>query len=454
MTQFLNNIWYAISTDNTFLLNLSYIPTKLIENYLFIELFLNSFDINVSKKNKLIYIVLISLIILETHILIPYPFSIIVNCLCIFILIRKLFKMSTLQTLWAIFLSSCIFCFSNMFLQKPYLTLLNINFDYIRTIPIYKITYSIILYSFIFLITKLIKTFRHFDFSFEELSVLDPKTLGILYFNIAVGFVALCIQLIITIFYINIVPIFITLLHTIVLIFFLLLSIYTFTRIIKLSATTRDLSSVQNYYKNLEALYYKVKGFQHDFINIVSTVDGYIQNDDIENFKTYFESVKKDCKIISNLSMLDPGIINNHGIYSLLNNKYHKALDLDVYLEIKVFADLENPNVNMYEFSRMLGILLDNAIEEAVKCEDKKVIVTFRDELKNNRCLITIENTYSNKNVDINQIFQKGISGKENHSGIGLWEVRNYLNKSKNLDLFTTKNDVFFKQELSIYGNA
>ena len=108
----------------------------------------------------------------------------------------------------------------------------------------------------------------------------------------------------------------------------------------------------------------------------------------------------------------------------------------------------------MYEFSRMLGILLDNAIEEAVKCEDKKVIVTFRDELKNNRCLITIENTYSNKNVDINQIFQKGISGKENHSGIGLWEVRNYLNKSKNLDLFTTKNDVFFKQELSIYGNA
>ena len=152
--------------------------------------------------------------------------------------------------------------------------------------------------------------------------------------------------------------------------------------------------------------------------------------------------------------MLDPGIINNHGIYSLLNNKYHKALDLDVYLEIKVFADLENPNVNMYEFSRMLGILLDNAIEEAVKCEDKKVIVTFRDELKNNRCLITIENTYSNKNVDINQIFQKGISGKENHSGIGLWEVRNYLNKSKNLDLFTTKNDVFFKQELSIYGNA
>ena len=46
---------------------------------------------------------------------------------------------------------------------------------------------------------------------------------------------------------------------------------------------------------------------------------------------------------------------------------------------------------------------------------------------------------------------EKGESGKSNHSGIGLWEVRKYVRKSKKLDLFTSKTDEFFKQELSIY---
>ena len=31
---------------------------------------------------------------------------------------------------------------------------------------------------------------------------------------------------------------------------------------------------------------------------------------------------KKDCKITNNLSIINPRIVNNPGIYSLLNNKY------------------------------------------------------------------------------------------------------------------------------------
>ena len=86
-----------------------------------------------------------------------------------------------------------------------------------------------------------------------------------------------------------------------------------------------------------------------------------------------------------------------------------------------------------------------------VKCEEKIIKLCFIREDRNNRAVITIKNTYLNKDVDVEKIFDKGESGKENHSGIGLWEVRNYIKKSKNLDLFTSKTDKFFKQELSIY---
>ena len=105
----------------------------------------------------------------------------------------------------------------------------------------------------------------------------------------------------------------------------------------------------------------------------------------------------------------------------------------------------------MYKFSRALGILLDNAIEEAEKCPEKIVKASFIRENRNSRSVITIKNTYLNKDVDIEKIFKKGESGKENHFGIGLWEIQNYVKKSKNLDLYTSKTPDFFIQELSIY---
>ena len=194
-----------------------------------------------------------------------------------------------------------------------------------------------------------------------------------------------------------------------------------------------------------------LKRYIYDFDNIISTLDGFIENNDMNGLKNYFNEVKKDCKITNNLSIINPRIINNPGIYSLLNNKYFKATNLGITFDIEYFLDLNTINVNLYQFSRLLGVLIDNAIEEADKCDEKIVKLSFIRENRNKRALISVQNTYSNKNVDLDKIFDKGTSGKKNHSGIGLWEVRNYIKKNKNLDLFTSKNDTFFKQELSIY---
>ena len=52
----------------------------------------------------------------------------------------------------------------------------------------------------------------------------------------------------------------------------------------------------------------------------------------------------------------------------------------------------------------------------------------------------------------LKKYLKKGYSTKENNSGFGLWEVRQILKKNKNLNLFTTKNNKFFTQQLEIYG--
>ena len=97
--------------------------------------------------------------------------------------------------------------------------------------------------------------------------------------------------------------------------------------------------------------------------------------------------------------------------------------------------------------------MLDNAIEAASECKKKVINICFRNEFTKNRYIVLISNTYKDKNVDTEKIFEKGKSGKENHSGLGLWEVRQYIKKSNNLNLYTSKNDKYFSQQLEIYYN-
>ena len=105
----------------------------------------------------------------------------------------------------------------------------------------------------------------------------------------------------------------------------------------------------------------------------------------------------------------------------------------------------------IYDFSRMLGILLDNSLEASKDSDEKQVKILFRDSQRNNTQIITIENSYSNKDVDTSSIFEKGKTSKENHSGMGLWEVKQILKRNNNVNLITTKDKINFKQSIEIY---
>lgn len=451
MFQFLTNIWINLTIENVELVNLLMTLATIIEAFLFMNLFLTISNIKASIFQKIIYVFSMSLTALISSSIIPSPFNIAVNYICIFCFIISIFRLNVIKSFISLIVPTFILALLNILLQNPYLTLLDISPDEFLSIPIYRFIYLTILYTLLFSINLLLNKFINSKFSLDVLDSLDKKTIKILYANIALGFLALCIQLVITAFYIDIVPIIITVLSVILLISFFVLSVYSFTRILKLANTKRNLQNAEEYNRSLEILYDKVKGFKHDFDNIVSTLDGFIENNDMIGLKKYFSEIKKDCKITNNLSVLNPTIINNPGIYGLLNNKYFKATNSGVTLDIEYFLDLNSVESNLYMLSRILGILIDNAIEEAEKCEEKIVRISFIREDRNNRAVITVENTYSNKDINTEEIFKKGISNKEHHSGIGLWEVRNYVKESKNLDLFTSKNDKFFKQEFYIY---
>ena len=449
--ELLNNIWNALTTPNETLTSLLTIPLFFIENLLILYLILSIFKIEIKRKMKILYVIVSSLIGILSNFLIPEPINMIFNYIVLFILIYIVFSMCKTKTLLAVILPTSIFALLSSLISNPYITILNITLDDLLTIPIYRIFYLGIVYLSIFLMILILK---HNNFkldTFNNLDNLSKKTSHIILINLCLGFFTIIIQLIITAFYIDKLPIWITFLAFITLLSYFAISLYSLTRAIKLASTTQKLQNAEEYNKTLSILHDNVRGFKHDFDNIVTTIGGYVKTNDMEGLKKYYVQLEDDCQKVNNLYVLNPKLINNPGVYSLLTTKYNEAEEKGIKVNMSLLLDFSKLNMKIYDFTRVLGILLDNAIDASKECDEKILNIIFRDDAKNHRQLITIENTYNDKNVDTEKIFNKGFSGKENHTGLGLWEVRKILNKSKNLDLYTTKNEKYFSQQIEIY---
>ena len=331
---------------------------------------------------------------------------------------------------------------------NPFLTIWKITSEQLITVPIYRLLYITTLYCILFIIIIILKTR---NLKMNLLDTIDKKSTKVIVFNLFLGIFSIAVQSITLFYYVDKLPIFITFLSFISFLAYFILSIYSLTRAFKLTLTTQKLESAEEYNNTLRILHDNVRGFKHDFDNIVTTIGGYIKTEDMEGLRNYYLQLEDDCQRVNNLYILNPEVVNNDGIYNLLTKKYYEAESKDIKVNITFLLDLSTLNMKIYEFARILGILLDNAIEASSECEEKIINIVFRNDPNNFRQLVLIENTFNDKNLDTDKIFEKGISGKENHTGLGLWEVRKLIKKNSNINLYTSKNNKYFSQQLEIY---
>ncbi len=234
-------------------------------------------------------------------------------------------------------------------------------------------------------------------------------------------------------------------------IFIVVLILDIFSLIIKLNKLHQELNEYILHNKTLTTLNDNIRTFKHDFNNIIQSLGGYISTEDITGLKKYYYKLLADCQISSTLDVLNPEFINDPAIYNLITSKYYKATEFGIRFNIDIFLDLSSLNMNIYEFTRILGILLDNAIEAASECEYKEMSLVIKEDSKNSRQLVIVSNTYKDKNIDTEKIYEKGYSSKPHNTGLGLWKVHQILKSNDNLNLYTSKDNMFFTQQLELY---
>lgn len=444
----INNIWMLLSTPNEFNTMIFTLPLAFVEVFLFLKIFLVVLELDASKKKQFLFIILATITGIISKVIIHGAYNIFFNYFLLFVLAKIIFNISAFKALIGTLISFILSGIVSALVLNPFLTFLNISSETLAITPIYAIAYSLLIYAFLILIICILK---YTNFKITLFNDINSRNKKIIILNFIFATIALSIQTFILVYYIDNIPIFITFLGFLSLISYLGISIYSLTKTIKLSETTKKLQTAEEYNKTLKILHDNVRGFKHDFDNIVTTIGGYVKTNDMTGLQKYYLQLEDDCQKVSNLYILNPEIINNPGIYNLLSTKYREAESKNIKVNMSLLLDLNDLKMKVYEFARILGILLDNAIEASDECNNKIINIVFRNDEKRHRQLISIENTYKDKNVDTIKIFGKGISGKENHTGLGLWEVNKILKKNNNVSIFTTKNNKYFSQQLEIY---
>lgn len=444
-----NKILNFLFSENAELMN-KYIsiPALIIEIYLALLLFTNLFHIKSTLKQKISYILACFVGGLFSNTFIPSPFNAFFNYILFFILIKIIFKMSTFKTLISVVFPIFLIALINILLVKPYLLIFKIKYSTLLSVPFYRISFLVITYLLVYLISLFIKS-KKIDI-FDNI-ILDKKNLIVISANLLFCLLLICLEIVIFFYYVNIIPFYIAIFVFISLFAYSFINIYSLIKSLKINRLTQKLQNAEEYNKNLSDLYDEVKGFKHDFENITNSIGGYISTSDIDGLKKYFSSLEIEFNKTHNVATLNPKLVNNPGIYSLLNAKFYKAEKEGITLNLEFLIDLNELNIDIYEFSRILGILIDNAIEAAKECTNKIINIKFRNEYNQCKHVIIVNNTFKNKNLDLNKIFEKNYSEKKEHSGLGLYEVRKYINKHKNLKLLTSKNEEYFSQTLEIY---
>ncbi|MCG3399883.1 GHKL domain-containing protein [Staphylococcus massiliensis] len=211
---------------------------------------------------------------------------------------------------------------------------------------------------------------------------------------------------------------------------------------------------LETYYKytlKIESVNNDMRKFRHDYINILATLSDFIREDDMEGLRDYYNnhiSPLQDSFQQKNFKLNGVENLQVRGIKGLLTTKVLQAQEKDIQISVEVADPIDYINMNMVDLSRILGIIMDNAIEASEQI--KKPIIQIAFIKTDSSIIIIVMNKCSSDTPRVHQLFKKDFSTKGKNRGVGLYTLKDITDSTSNVLLDTTIEGQYFIQKLDI----
>ncbi|WP_346026767.1 sensor histidine kinase [Beduinella massiliensis] len=183
----------------------------------------------------------------------------------------------------------------------------------------------------------------------------------------------------------------------------------------------RQADEIEAAYKQMEELNRTLRAQRHDFMNHIQVVYSLIEMDEPQEACDYMDRVYGDIQRVNRALKTDSVAIN-----ALLQAKLADCERRGIQMELDIRASWKNLSMPAWEMCRVLGNLIDNAIDAMHETKAPLLVVSLFEDLK--ACRFEVKN---NGPVIPAQtaahIFTPGFTTKRTGQGMGLFIVQRLM---------------------------
>ncbi|MDK9866395.1 MULTISPECIES: quorum-sensing sensor histidine kinase AgrC [Staphylococcus] len=218
----------------------------------------------------------------------------------------------------------------------------------------------------------------------------------------------------------------------------------------------RNMREIENYYKytlQIEKINHEMRKFRHDYVNILSTMSDFIRENDMKGLDQYFHEEILPMQDSMQMNAIKINGIENlkvREIKGLLTTKILQAQEKNIRISIEVPEIIEKIEMPIINLSRVIGILLDNAIEASEKIVDDPLIRIAFIKNEDDSVMFIVMNKCDTDMPRVHTLFQENFSTKGKNRGLGLSTLKELTDTTSNVLLDTTIDNNYFIQKVEI----
>lgn len=216
---------------------------------------------------------------------------------------------------------------------------------------------------------------------------------------------------------------------------------------------TVEYTQLLEYVKDYEKEVVEKGKRQHEYKNQLIVINDMIPKSNKKLKKYVEDKLEIEENIKDNIWLEKLTNLPSGGIKGLIYYKLKKMIEnnIDVYIDVDEELSDEkkwfNIDKNLEDYTRIIGVYLDNAIEASTESKDKQIIIEFIENKDNIEFILS--NTY-NGVINYQEIDKEKFSTKGNGRGYGLSLVKEIIEKNKLLNQTREVNGKFYVQKLTI----
>ena len=222
----------------------------------------------------------------------------------------------------------------------------------------------------------------------------------------------------------------------------------------KMEAQRDMIAQQQIYERDLEAIRQEVRSFRHDYKNLLAGLSEQADGGELDQLRAALSELDTgfDRRIGEKIrASTQIGNVRVPQVRSLLLSKLAAMGEQNIDCRMEVLYPVERVGMDPWDFTRCLGILLDNAAEAALDTEIPWVEIVLL--AQQGRLSLRVSNPYIGE-IDPDKIWTEGFSTKGEGRGLGLPGYQRILADYPHAAASTGWAGGVFMQELTVEETA